>query len=114
MELLEPHVIVLPVSVFPSASFVVADNCVVAPINALDGDGATVTVERGTSVTVTLEVPVFPSLVAVIVVVPGVSPVTIPACETLATSGLLDVHETARPVSVVPFASFIVAVKPAV
>jgi hypothetical protein len=52
--------------------------------------------------------------VAVIVVVPGSSPVTTPDCETLATSGLLEVHETVRPVSVVPAASFIVAVKFAV
>jgi hypothetical protein len=92
----------------------VAVNCVVAPTNALDGDGATVTVETGAADTVTLEVPVFPSLVAVIVVVPGRSPVTSPDDETLATSGLLEVHETARPVSVLPAASFIVAVNVAV
>ena len=112
--MLEPHVTVLPVSTFPSASFMVAVNCVVPRINALEGDGATVTVETGTSVTVTAEVPVFPSLVAVIVVVPGRSPVTSPAGETLATAGLLDVHETARPVRVLPAASFIVAVSVAV
>jgi len=83
-------------------------------MNALEGDGVTVTVETGASVTVTLDVPVFPSLVAVIVVVPGTSPVTTPDCETLATSGLLEVQETARPLSVFPAASFIVAVNVAV
>jgi hypothetical protein len=92
----------------------VAVNCVVPRITVLEGAGVTVTVETGTNVTVTLEVPIFPSLVAVIVVVPGRSPVTSPDDETLATSGLLEVHETARPVSVLPAASFIVAVNVAV
>jgi hypothetical protein len=83
-------------------------------MNALDGEGATVTVFTGTRLTVTADVPVFPSLVAVIVVVPGTRPVTTPELETVATSGLLDVQETARPLSTFPSASFIVALSVAV
>ena len=113
-ELLEPQVIVLPVSAFPSASFGVAVSCVVPPMTALDGDGVTVTVDTGASVTSTVDVPVFVSLVAVIVVVPGARPMTTPACETVATTGLLEVHETTRPLSTLPFASFIVALSVAV
>jgi hypothetical protein len=66
-------------------------------------------VETGTRFTVTVDVPDCPSLVAVIVVDPGISAVTSPDCETVATSGLLDDHETARPVRTLPFASFVVA-----
>ena len=97
-----------------ATSFGVAVNCVVAPMNTLAGDGVTATRKTGTSVTVTADVPVCPSLVAVIVVVPGVSPVTSPVADTDATSGLLELHETARPLSALPFASFMVAVSDAV
>jgi MinD-like ATPase involved in chromosome partitioning or flagellar assembly len=83
-------------------------------MNVLEGDGATVTVDTGAGVTVTVDVPVLPSLVAVIVVVPGRRPVTTPACETVATAGLLEVHETTRPLSTLSLASFIVALSVAV
>ena len=78
LVLLELHVMVLPLSAFPRASLGVAVNWVVPPMNALEGDGATVTVETGTRFTVTVDVPDCPSLVAVIVVVPGMSAVTSP------------------------------------
>jgi len=103
--LLELQVMLRPVSVFPAKSFVVATNTVVPPTNTLDGDGATVTVETGSSVTVTTDVPVFPSLSAVMVAVPGTTPVTTPVDDTVATSELLEVHETARSVTTVPLAS---------
>jgi hypothetical protein len=50
-------------------------------------------------VTVTLEVPLFPPPVAVIVAVPSLTPVTTPAEDTVATEGALVVHENVRPVS---------------
>ena len=57
-----------------------------------------------------LEVPLLPSLVAVIVTVPATLPVTSPPALTVATVGLLLDQDTARPVSGVPFASLGVAV----
>src|SRR5947208_7893360 len=60
--------------------------------------------------TVTDAVPLFPSLVAVIVAVPGVTPVTSPALVTVATDVLLLDQVTARPESAAPFASLGVAV----
>ena len=41
---------------------------------------------------------------------PAVRAVTVPAGDTLATAGLDDVHDTARPVSTLPFASLATAV----
>jgi hypothetical protein len=58
-----------------------------------------------------LAVPVFPSLVAVIVAVPAPTPVTRPvAVFTVATFAALVVHVTVRPVRVLPLASFVTAV----
>jgi hypothetical protein len=62
-------------------------------------EGVTVTVITGT-VTVIADVPVWPSLVAVIVVVPPLTAVTNPLPSTVATDGTLDVHETARPLRI--------------
>ena len=110
---LELHVTVRPVSTFPAASLIVAVYVVVWPTGTLAVDGVTVTVATGTSVTVTVAVPLFPSLVAVIVAVPAADPVTTPLVEvpeTVAIMGLLVLQETARPVSTLPLASFIVAV----
>lgn len=82
---------------------------VVDPEATVAVGGCTETLATGTSVTVTEEVPDLPSLVAVIVTVPGSTPVTTPLWVTVATRGLLVVHETGRPVSVFPVASFVVA-----
>jgi len=60
--------------------------------------------------TVKLDVPLFPSLVAVIVAVPAIFPVTTPDELTVATFVADDCHVTVRPVSVLPLASFKVAV----
>src|SRR2546428_5208056 len=60
-------------------------------------------------VTVPLEVPLCPSLVAVIVADPAAAAVTSPLPSTLATHVLLLDHVTARPASGVPLASFGVA-----
>src|SRR5262245_37880947 len=64
----------------------------------------TVTVFTGGVFTVSRSVPVLPSLVAVMVVVHGVSVVIIPLASLLATVGVLDVHVTTRPVSGAPVA----------
>ena len=50
-------------------------------------------------------VPDFPSLVAVIVVVPAATPVTTPLLETVAMALLLEVHVTVRPVTIAPLTS---------
>src|SRR5438046_3977082 len=55
-------------------------------------------------------VPLWPSLVAVIVAEPATVAVTSPVPFTVATGVLLLDHATGRPVSTVPFASFRVAV----
>jgi len=62
------------------------------------------------SVTVTVAFALFVSLVAVIVAVPGATPVTTPDWLTVAISGLLELHVTTRSVTTAPFASFTVAV----
>jgi hypothetical protein len=55
------------------------------------------------------DVPVFPSLVAVIVALPAVRALTKPFASTPATAGALDDHVTVRPVRTLPFESFNVA-----
>jgi hypothetical protein len=110
LVLLDPQVTTRPVSTLPAASFVVAVKVVAEPTNTLAGDGDTTTVATGSSVTVTTDAPLFVSLVAVMVAVPGMTPVTTPDDETVATSALLDVHATARSVTTTPLASFTVAV----
>src|SRR5207253_6859108 len=72
--------------------------------------GVTSTDATGTGVTVIAEVPLFPSLVAVIVAVPGVTPDTSPLLLTVATVVLELDHVTVRPESGAPLASFGVAV----
>ena len=62
------------------------------------------------AVTVRLAVPVLPSLVALIVAEPIVTPETSPEPLTVATEVLLLDQVTARPESVLPFASLSVAV----
>src|SRR5436190_2243475 len=76
----------------------------------LAGLGVTVTLPTGIAITVTDDDPDFPSLVAVTVAVPGVTPVTTPVVDTVATAVLLELHVTTRPVSTAPLASFSVAV----
>lgn len=72
-------------------------------------DGCTVTVATGFGWTVTVVVPVFPSLVAVIVTVPRLMPLTNPVAVTLATPGSLEVQVTTRSFAGDPFTSVIVA-----
>jgi hypothetical protein len=72
--------------------------------------GVTATVATGASVTVIEDVPILVSLVAVIVVLPGRTAVTNPFASTVAAASSLELHVTGRPVSVLPFASFVTAV----
>src|SRR5207247_9887014 len=55
-------------------------------------------------------VPLFPSLVAVIVAEPAATPLANPLAETVAMAALLVPHVTTRPPRAVPFESFGVAV----
>jgi len=68
-------------------------------------DGLISTVATGMVVTVTSAVPVFPSLVAVIVADPTATPVTKPVDETVATAGLFVEYVIGRPLSTLPWAS---------
>src|SRR5439155_22871 len=91
------HVTVRPESGAPLASFGAAvDTC---PTGA-----------PGAGVTVIAAVPLFPSLVALIVMEPGVTPETRPLLLTVATDVLELDHVTVRPESGAPLASFGVAV----
>src|SRR5947199_70939 len=72
--------------------------------------GVIVTEATGTGVTVIVEGPLFPSLVAVIVAVPAALPVTSPLAVTVATAVLLLPQLTVRPDNGLPLASFEVAV----
>jgi hypothetical protein len=104
------HVTVRPVSTLLFASRAVAVSCTVWPTVTLGAAGETLTDATGTGVTVTLAVPFFPSLVAVIVAEPTATPVTTPLGETVAMPVLELDHVTARPVSTLLFASYAVAV----
>src|SRR5947199_4515561 len=108
--LLLDQVTTRPLSGFPLASFCVAVSCTVAPCCTLAGDGLTVTAATGMLDTVTDAVPLCPSLVAVTIAEPPVTPVTNPFPSTVATAVLLLDQVTTRPDSGLPFASFGVAV----
>src|SRR6059058_824591 len=99
------HVTVRPESGFPPASLGVPVSCTVWPACTEAEGGVTSTDATGTGVTVIAEVPLFPSLVAVIVAVPGVTPDTSPLLLTVATAVLELDHVTVRPESGVPPAS---------
>src|SRR5438876_409137 len=99
-----------PASGLPLASLGVAVSCTVCPTCTLAGAGVTATEATGTFVTVIAAVPFWPSLLAVIVAVPGVPAVTSPFPLTVATAALLVAHVTVRPVRGLPLASFGVAV----
>src|SRR5712664_3124445 len=104
------HVTARPVSTVPAASLGVALSCAVPATDILTEVGLTTTEATGTLDTVTAAVPLWPSLVAVIVATPTATLVTSPLAEIAATALLLVVHVTTRPMSGVPFASLGVAV----
>src|SRR5437867_644751 len=98
-----------PLSGLPLASFGVAVSCLVPPPYRLGAVGLTVTDATGTFATVTLAVPLCPSLVAVIVAAPTATPLTSPETDTVAIAAFALAHVTTRPVSALPAASFGVA-----
>src|SRR6184192_4171030 len=108
--LLLDQLMMRPESGLPFASFGVAANCMVCPTCTLAAAGVTATDATGALLTVMLELPLWPSLVAVIVAAPVATAVTRPLEPTVATAPVELVHTTPRPVSGLPFASFGVAV----
>jgi hypothetical protein len=104
------HVTARPESVLPLASSVVAVSCCVLPTPRVAAAGVTVTLATGGGDTVMVEVPVFVSLVAVIVALPVATAVTSPLALTVALVASDVAHVTTRPVSVLPLASSVVAV----
>jgi hypothetical protein len=104
---LELHVTVRPVRTLLLTSVSVAVSCCVGviPTIRLAVGGVTATALTGATVTVIDDVPVFVSLVAVIVEVPGATAVTKPFASTVAAAVLLDVQSTVRPLSGLPLAS---------
>src|SRR5437773_9367961 len=103
------QVTVRPTSGLPFASLGVAVSCRLLPADTVPDAGVTVTEATGMCTTVMAEVPLFPSLVAVIVAERSVArgagqdPCTL-AAEVLLIDQVID-----RPTSVLPFASFSVA-----
>jgi len=109
--LLEAHVIVRPVSTPLFESFVVAVSCCVPPTIIGVVGAETVTVATGAGVTVSVALPVIPSLVATMFAVPTLTAVTSPVdVPTVATPGVPELHAMMRPVRVRPWASSNVAV----
>src|SRR5438552_1365575 len=108
------HVTTRPDNGLPLPSWGVAVSCTVLPSFTEADAGVTVTEATGTAVTVTLEVPLCPSLVAVIVAEPATLPVTSPLELTVATDVLELAHVITRPDKGLPLASFGVAVSCAV
>jgi hypothetical protein len=74
------------------------------------GVSDTVTVATGAGVTVIVALPLFPSLVAMMLVVPTAFAVTTPDASTVAMAVLPELQTTVRPVSGLLFESSVVAV----
>jgi hypothetical protein len=104
-ERFEIHVTIRPVSTLPFASLATTTSCFVDPTDKFADSGLTVTDATGTLLTATAAVPVFPSLVAVIVTAPGATADTSPVEDTVATAGALEAQVTGRPVRRLPAAS---------
>jgi hypothetical protein len=108
--LLELQLTARPESVAPLASFATAVTVVVWFTAIVVAPAVTITESTGTRCTTTVAVPVFVSLVAVMIVLPESTPVTRPVLElTVAFDGLDDVQVTTRPVSTKPVASLSVS-----
>src|SRR5437867_3883402 len=107
--LLLPQLTVRPDNGLPLASFAVAVSSTVWPTCSDAVAGLTVTDATGTVLTVIVALPLCPSLVAVIVAAPAVTPVTTPLPLTVATAVLLLPQLTGRPDNGLPLASLGVA-----
>src|SRR2546426_7306312 len=103
--LLVVQVTIRPLSRLPLASLGVAVSCTVPPTYTFGPVGLTITDATGTFATVTAAVPLCPSLIAVIVAAPTVTPATTALAETVAIAGFELAHPTTRPPSTFPAAS---------
>src|SRR5205814_7735783 len=109
--LLDDQLMARPVNGLPLASRGVAVSCTVPVIATFAALGDTVTEATGARETVTVAVPLCPSLVAVIVTgPPGPAPVTSPLPFTVEIESSLDCQVMTRPVNGLPLASRGVAV----
>jgi hypothetical protein len=110
--LLEVQSTVRPASTLPFESFVTAVSDCVPPTTIGVVGTESVTELTGAGVTVIEDVPLTPSLVAVIVTgPPTATPVTRPLfASTVATDVLFELHVTTRPVSTLPPTSLVTAV----
>jgi hypothetical protein len=110
------HEIVRPDKVFPFASLSTAAACVVCPVVRLDELSVTVTEATGAGggggavVLVTPALPIFPSLVALMVALPAASALTSPAADTEAMVGAELLHVIVRSVTTAPVESLTTAV----
>ncbi len=103
-----------PESVLPLASLSVAASCCVWPTWIVADAGVRATEATGTFVTVIEEVPLCPSLVAVIIADPAATAVARPLAFTVATEAFELAQVTIRPDRAFPLPSFGVAVSCAV
>jgi hypothetical protein len=97
------------VSGLPDASLAVAVSCCVEPATMLVAAGVTLTVATGIGLIVIVALPLFPSLVAVMLALPALTAVTTPAEETVATPGSPEDQLIIRPLRVLPLASRVTA-----
>jgi len=98
----DDQVIARPVSVAPRSSRSTAKAVVVAPSVSVGSASVIVTVATGAGATVIGALPLFPSLVPVIVADPAAIADTTPALFTEAIAGADDDQSTDRPVSTAP------------
>jgi hypothetical protein len=103
--LLDVHAMTRSVTTVPFVSLTVGVSVTVAVTRMPGVGGESTTPPTGTGVTVTNVVPDLPSLVAVITTVPGVTPVTRPVGDTVATAGALVAQVTTRSETTLPFTS---------
>ena len=108
--LLELQVTARPVSVFPNASSVAADNWTKPPTTMFDVEGVTTTLATETDDTVIDALPLTPSDAAKTIALPVPTAVTSPVCDTVATDGAPVIQVMIRPGRGCPCASFGVAV----
>src|SRR5439155_604124 len=111
------HAIVRPVSTVPLSSLGLSVSCIVSPTGTLAAAAVTRADATGaggggggggSDVTVTVAVPLFPSLVAVMVAVPAATPATNPLPLTVATARFPLALAPGRPPSTAPAESYVV------
>ena len=94
-------------SAAPTLSSGVATSWSVWPTSSDPAEGVTRTRATGTGRTVTVAVPLRPSLVALIVVEPVAMPTSSPTSDIVPTAALDELQRTTRPASVAPLAAIV-------